>query len=87
MRFKPSRKAAEVPPPAPPDFADGREWRPLDPSDGRPRLLITLDPAPVGGEGRPAYHIDHWNLDPARLRDFYDEALPVVKGIAKEAHS
>jgi hypothetical protein len=49
-----------------PDYRDGRDFDPLDISDGRPRLLITETVQEVDGTPTLVYHVDYWNVD---LRD------------------
>lgn len=68
-RFR--RKTTPPPPPAPADYSAGRDWDPLDMTDGKPRMLLTLV---QGADGTLAFAVDHWNLNDQKIAEFYASA-------------
>lgn len=73
---KPSKPVDDPrdPPPERPDWRDGREFDPCDPTDGKPRMMLTW----VQGEG---LSIDIWNLATVDVMRFYVEAGASVAGL------
>jgi hypothetical protein len=66
------------------DIIDGRPFNPLDPSDGKARIVITAEPVTVDGEEKLKIHVDDFNVRPGKLWEFYRMAERVILHQSKE---